>query len=230
MLELKKRNKNYEDRQKETFKNLLDSNKPYSEIISFVKNEYDMSRKMSGFQHSIPCFREDGVYHLNESIKQIFGVTINKADRNPSDIEKIETLEINLADGTKISVPYGKIDLPDAGDDASINIGYNSDNNVLVVTGICEYRYGSLIAEIVELTKYKIKTNSIYSRQALELDSNFKPKLMNLDNIDNQLLILSERNVRDMKPLIARVTKPEICKENNIPLKTGILLEGPYGL
>src|SRR5690606_32457536 len=74
-----------------------------------------------------------------------------------------------------------------------------------------------------------LNTESIYQNQAIELDANFRPKIVDLSNIDKEFMILSEKTKQDLKPLMSRIEHPDKCRAKGIPLKTGILMEGPYG-
>lgn len=227
---VKQRINKYEEAQKKKLVELGQSKKSYRNILSYLEGEIKQSTQMCNFNYNILCFKNDGVYQLNKAIEEIYGVSQGKGDKNMSgEDSKIETVDVQLADGTRLKVPYGTIALPEAGPDASIKIQYNNKENKLLITGACEFRFSSMIDEIVERTRELLTSNSIYKNQAIELSNNYEPKIMDLSNIDKEFMVLSDRTEYDLKPLRARITQPQRCVEKGISLKYGCLMEGPYG-
>lgn len=233
MLAIKNQNKAYEQGQKEQLGALCKNpNMPWSDIMSFVRAEDEKSRRMSNFRHEIVCFKEDGVFQLNQAIREIIGVaqaTEEKSGPSGDRTENLETVDVTLADGTRVKVPYGKIDLPDAGEGAHIDIAYAQDKNTLFVKGSCQFRFAPVIDSIISRTKVLLNTQSIYKDQAFELDATYRPKILPLHNIDKEFMVLSEEANMALRPLMARITRAEECKRKNIPLKYGVLMAGPYG-
>lgn len=227
---LAKRVSTYDKVQKEKLVTLGQSDKPYKDILTHLQSEIETSTKMANFRHAVTCFKSDGVYQLNQAIEQIYGAANGKQDSKPSGgLANLETVDVIKADGTRIKVPYGKIDLPDLGEGAMIDIGYDNEKNTLMIKGSCQFRFNTMIDEIVDLTRHLLNTDSIYKDQAIELGPDYQPQIMNLSNIDKEFMVLSKKTEYDLRPLNSRVLHAQRCKENGIPLKTGILLEGPYG-
>lgn len=220
----------YEQQKKAELVTLGTSRKSWNEILKYLKNEIAKSTEMIDFNYRITCFLEDGAYQLNKAVQELTGVAQSKGDEKPSGgRDNVQMLDVQLSDGSRVKVPYGPIALTDMGKDAAINIGYDSRSNELVVSGTCEFRFQALMDNIIDRTKLLLNTDSVYKNQAFELESNFKPKYLDLSNIDKEFIVLSEKTKYEMKPLMARIEKPEICVAQGIPLKYGVLLEGPYG-
>jgi hypothetical protein len=230
MLGVTKRLNQYEAKQKAKLVELGQSDKPYRDILSYLKAEIETSTRMTNFRHHISCFKNDGVYQLNKAIEEIYGSAQAKTDSQPSGgMDNIETVDVTLADGSRIKVPYGKIDLPDLGEDAHIDIGYDESANTLYIKGTTQYRWSSTIDEIVDRTKVLLNTESVYKDQAIELDDKFQPKIMPLTNIDKEFMVMSKRMKYELQPLMSRILHPQKCKDNGITLKYGALFEGTYG-
>ena len=227
---VKNRITKYDEQQKRKLVELGQSKKSYSNILAYLDGEIKQSTQMCKFNYNILCFKNDGVYQLNKAIEEIYGVSQGKGEATISgDAEKIQTVDVQLADGTRLKVPYGTIAIPEAGNGAAITINYDSSKNQLLVTGSCEFRFSSMIDEIIERTKELLTISSIYKNQAIELGSEYTPKIMNLSSIDKEFMVLSERTEYDLQPLMARLTNPKKCEEKGISLKYGCLMEGPYG-
>lgn len=201
----------------------------YADCLDFIENEVTQSKKMAKFNYRILCFKNDGVYQLNQAITQVFGSVTSKESGSPSGEQSVQTVDIILADGTRVKAPYGEISLEGLGEGSSININYDSSKHELVITGKCQFRFSSLIDDIIDTTKYNLRTNSIYKGQALEITDINNPKILDLSNIDNQLMVISKETEYALRPIKARLLNPDMCIEKGIPLKFGALLEGGYG-
>ena len=122
---VKNRITKYDEQQKRKLVELGQSKKSYSNILAYLDGEIKQSTQMCKFNYNILCFKNDGVYQLNKAIEEIYGVSSGKAEKTMSGEGNLETLDIKLADGTRMKVPFGNIALPEAGEGAQIKINYD---------------------------------------------------------------------------------------------------------
>lgn len=219
----------YEESQKQRIIEVCQSNMKYADVLGFIEGEIKQSKKMASFKYTLLCWKPDGVYQLNRAINEVFGSAVSKEDKSPSGNSNIDTVDVILADGSRTKVPFGKISLEELGEDSEININYDNDRHLLLVKGQCQFKYQSLIDDIVERTKELLATESIYKNQALEITNLSEPKIMTLAGIDKQFMVLSKKTEFELQPLRSRILYPEKCIVKGIPLKYGCLLEGKYG-
>lgn len=219
----------YEESQKQRIIEVCQSNMKYADVLGFIEGEIKQSKKMASFKYTLLCWKPDGVYQLNRAINEVFGSAVSKEDKSPSGNSNIDTVDVILADGSRTKVPFGKISLEELGEDSEININYDIDRHLLLVKGQCQFKYQSLIDDIVERTKELLATESIYKNQALEITNLSEPKIMTLAGIDKQFMVLSKKTEFELQPLRSRILYPEKCIAKGIPLKYGCLLEGKYG-
>lgn len=219
----------YEESQKQRIVEVCQSNMKYADVLGFIEGEIKQSKKMASFKYTLLCWKPDGVYQLNRAINEVFGSAVSKEDKSPSGNSNIDTVDVILADGSRTKVPFGKISLEELGEDSEININYDNDRHLLLVKGQCQFKYQSLIDDIVEKTKELLATESIYKNQALEITNLSEPKIMTLAGIDKQFMVLSKKTEFELQPLRSRILYPEKCIAKGIPLKYGCLLEGKYG-
>lgn len=219
----------YEESQKQRIIEVCQSNMKYADVLGFIEGEIKQSKKMASFKYTLLCWKPDGVYQLNRAINEVFGSAVSKEDKSPSGNSNIDTVDVILVDGSRTKVPFGKISLEELGEDSEININYDNDRHLLLVKGQCQFKYQSLIDDIVERTKELLATESIYKNQALEITNLSEPKIMTLAGIDKQFMVLSKKTEFELQPLRSRILYPEKCIAKGIPLKYGCLLEGKYG-
>ena len=224
---LEQQQNQYEKTMREKFiKVMQEPGVKYADCLDYIESELKQSKKMARINYTIPCFMNDGIYQLNEAITKVFGTVLSKEDNSMSGDKNIQTVDIELADGTRVKAPYGDISLEGLGEGSEININYDYQSHQLVVTGKCQFRFASLMDDIIDVTKKNISENSIYKGQALEITNINQPKILDLSGIDNQLMVLSDRIKYDLRPITARLTNPVECAKKGIPLKMGVLLEG----
>lgn len=227
---LKNKVNQYEESMKQRFIDIMsEKGVKYADCLDYIESEIEQSKKMAKFRYQIPCFKNDGIYQLNQAISEVFGSVLSKEDNSMSGDSNISTVDITLADGTRVKAPFGDIQLSGLGEDSTITIDYDNSEHTLLVTGRCQFRFSSLIDDIIEVTKKNISDNSIYKGQAIEITDISNPKILDLSSIDDQLMILNDQTEYDLRPIRARLLNPEKCIEKGIPLKFGALLEGNYG-
>lgn len=226
---IRNKNNKWEQEQKKKFAKMCESDASYSDIMEFVINEDEQNHKMSRINHRIRCFKADGAYQLHQAIEAVFGTVTAQGEKGMSSDGSVTTIPIELADGTKIKVPFGDISLEGLGEGSCISINYDEKRHELVVTGKCQVRYQSLIDDIILATMEGLETNSIFKGQALEIADINDPKIMDLSSMDKQLMVLSRKTEYDLRPIYARINSPQRCIDKGIPLKFGALLEGSYG-
>lgn len=219
----------YEESQKQRIIDVCQNNMKYADVLSYIESEIKQSKKMASFKYSLLCWKPDGVYQLNRAINEVFGSAVSKEDNSPSGNSNIDTVDVTLADGSRTKVPFGNISLEELGEDSEININYDNDRHLLLIKGQCQFKYQSLIDDIVDRTKELLATESIYKNQALEITNLSEPKIMTLAGIDKQFMVLSKKTEFELQPLRSRILYPEKCIDKGIPLKYGCLLEGKYG-
>lgn len=233
MHQIKLVQKAWDEEKKEELVNLGKSHKTYPQILSYLESEIENSKRMTNFDYKIQCFKNDGFYQLYRAIEEIIGVSSVKQENSPSNGPRpVNTIDVVLANGVRKKIPYGTIQLPDMGEDACIDIQYNDSQKILHVRGMCQFKFNQLIDQIIDRTRLLLNTDSVYKNQAFEINEtheNGQPKILDLSNIDEEVMILSDETEYALSPLKARIMHSKKCIENKIPLKFGCILEGPYG-
>lgn len=228
---LKKKKNQWEASQKQQMSYMLaDPKISYADAIKACIDADKQNHRMSRINHRFRCFRNDGIFQLNESIKSVFGAVISNEEKGPSvGDQTVNMVDIELADGTRTKAPYGDISLESLGEGSMISINYDESTHELIVTGKCQQMYMSIMDDIVETTKYRLANSSIYKGQAIEIKDINNPAILKLDHMDNQLMVLSKKTKYSLRPITARIRRPNDCVAKGISLKYGSLLSGGYG-
>lgn len=206
---------------------IQNSKKSYHEILMYIQNEINESTRIVAFNYKVKCFLEDGAYALNRAVEKINGFTKQKGETNISGEKPPEMLDVRFADGTREKVPFGTIRLPSFGEDAFIEMKYDSGKQLLLLQGQCEKRYVQLMDQIVETTQSLLAMDSIYKGRAIKIVSESKsPEFIDLSTVEKTPLFLTPEAAFSTQPIEARIEHTERCIRNNIDLRFGVLLEG----
>lgn len=211
---------------KERLKKIIDK-KPISKIMEFMETEIQNSTELTSFTYNLKCFMTDGAYALYRAVESLEGYSSRKG-AGPSDAPP-QTLDVKFADGEHIKVPWGNIQLPSLGNDAEFNMAYDKSTRILRITGNCEKRYVELMDNIIDKAQWYLDNESIYKAQAIRLDSDLNPHFLNLESAKDQPIYLKDETKAALTSIYARLERPDWCREHDIDLKFGALMQGPYG-
>ena len=201
----------------------------YADFLKWLQNEINESVRLVDLNYTVSGFLEDACYALSRSVDELHGFVTQK-NTGPSGDNPPKMIDVNFADGSRKKVPYGKIALPQLGQDAYIDMSYNSDTRTLHVKGVCEKRFQSLIDEVMTRTKFLVDYDSIYKSKAIKITHpKQSPTFINVSGLDNKNIFLTSQAKSSTIPVEARIDNPDMCKERGLELKFGALLEGDFG-
>lgn len=168
----------------------------------------------------------------NRMVETLFGQAEVKPD--------MVTVQTGPKPDDKMQVPIGAFQLPgvESPIEALINPGRRRETPFFFVRGTVKKKDQHIVLELVEIARRILRENSIYRGKALhlhvdddgDLDQANPPTFIDLSGVNEEELILNEttRNLVDVA-LFTPMRETSKCLEHGIPLKRGILLEGPYG-
>lgn len=136
-----------------------------------------------------------------------------------------------------LQVPFGQFKLP--GIDATIETSYENVKGIpqLTINGEVRAKERKIVMELVLATVEYAKANSIYKGRCIKLQKDesggvdFSSPLEYFDPFSGTELPIFNRVTEKLieTTLLTPIAHADICRKNNIPLKRGVLLEGPYG-
>jgi hypothetical protein len=185
----------------------------------------------------IDAFPFDGAIAFMKALKQTYGWSTPIPPR--SFFEAPPTMmSVDISPTERTQIIWGRFQIP--GIDGSLMTGYNikGDRPVFTIQGAVKKKHIAAVAEIAELTRQLIATESIYRGKAVKLavdedgnlNLNESPTFVDVSLANRNELIFSDQLMEQINTnLFTPIERSEICRLNHIPLKRGILMEGPYG-
>lgn len=188
------------------------------------------------FEMTIP----EGLFALARALKELAGFVSPTATPGIFGPTPPTFLGLETGPGQVEMVPWGSFLLPNITGRLETSI-WGEESPKLALGGIVKGRDKPFVDKLAAHMRESIKTQSIYRGQAIRCDfparsevntiEAFFPKFMTLDGVTEESLILND----DAKALIATalftpIERTQKCRQHHIPLKRGILLEGPFGV
>lgn len=195
----------------------------------------------------IDAFPFDGALALARTLKDLFGWTNLESvpggffspDRPPTQIA------VETGPDSSINVPWGRMTIPGVDGYIETNIAVRGLRPIFVIGGVVKRRDERLIHNIGDQVKLRVLEDSIYRGKAFTLNyrdangnriepENFDPtacpKFINTAKVNSDELVFPAETMQQIETcLFNPVRHSAACRHHGVPLKRGVLLEGPYG-
>jgi transitional endoplasmic reticulum ATPase len=189
---------------------------------------------------NIPIEVAEGMVAFARVLEREYGFVSNTGNKSFWGNQPPTYLGLETSPGKRESIPTGRLKLP--GISGWISPSYAFQNNYVVfrIVGEVQGKDRHVVDKIAALVEAECKQNSIYKGRAImtsfpdiedcnSLEDTF-PTFAKLNSISTDEVIFSKDTAEQITiSLFVPILHSEACRKNNIPLKRGILLEGPYG-
>lgn len=137
-----------------------------------------------------------------------------------------------------MQLPWGSFKLPNVENLITVINNEHEGRPVLVIMGTVRKKERGILLELAKLTREYLKTHSIFKGKPFtipvdddgDLEVMSPPTFMDVSHVKQDQLLLNEDVVRQVQTsLWGPIQHTAACRQHKIPLKRGVLLEGPYG-
>jgi AAA+ superfamily predicted ATPase len=151
------------------------------------------------------------------------------------------SVKVGKGHGDVMQCPIGSFKLPNVEDTISTLIGQTdrkSERLSFIIHAEVKQKFRHILLELATECRRIVKEESIYRGKAIILnvdedgilDMNIPPDFMDTSAVGEESLIFNADIQAQIETnILVPIKNQEECKRHNIPLKRGILLEGPYG-
>lgn len=209
------------------------------EAISCLKRRKKQDETVVAIHEEVDAYPLDGAHALMQVLRKIYGWA--NAVPTPGFFgSQNPPVMVNMEVGYRKStqVIWGRFNVP--GIDGFIQTGATFKNGryIFVINGEVKQKEKKVVKRIADAVREYAATQSVYKSKAVRLrtgangDFNAEnaPVFMDLSKVNPAELVFSEEVDEQVRTnLFAPVMYTEACRKHKIPLKRGVLLEGPYG-
>lgn len=210
----------------------------YDSAIEAIKRVKRDEETVFNLHETIEATPPDGLYAFIRAMKEIYGWASPKpAEGFFEHPPQMISLRIGPNIEDTIDVPFGKFLLPNVKNPIELGVHGHKNGAVICVSSQARKGDAHIIKELVLKAHEILKRDSIYRGKAITINTlpgNAIDWFSDIEFIDvrqNTELLFNEQIQSDIEVNIwAPIKNTEACRAARIPLKRGILLEGPYGV
>lgn len=216
------------------------------EAIIWLERNLEEQESVVSLVEQIPAYPLDGAVALMKVLKERYGWTTLAPSPGFFGDKPPQMVSVNIGPNPTdtIQVPWGRIVIP--GVEGYINTSYTTNKDgqpEFLLNANVKRKHEVVVHEIANRVREVIRTDSIYRGKALVLNFrntsgerieafniDFCPQFLDVSHADENRLIFNDSVIDQIKTnLFTPIESSDACRKHGIPLKRGILLEGPYG-
>lgn len=204
-------------------KDLLPASLTPKDGITFLQGHVEVTRFSRVFQYR-PW---DGGLATKNVLERLGVPTVGVATPTFFGDEPPESRTINTGLDTTTQIPWGQIAFP-AIEGTLVLGGMSSEQFGILFRLVADAPsvYGETIEAIFDAVERELATNSLYRGKAMDGEMNF----LDMSKVDSKTIIYSTEVQEHLEANIwSLIRYTDAMRDQGIPLKRTILLEGPYG-
>jgi transitional endoplasmic reticulum ATPase len=208
----------------------LPTNMSVGDAATLLRKLADQENLKVNVQERINCIPNDGIVAFNRALNHLFGMVVAAATPTFFGPRPPQTVSIPTGPGSEDAMQciIGSFSIPPMPEDHLIELIV--DTNCIHVVSKTIRKYEAIVRMIVKKTVEYLRTSSIYKGRALRIHDESTIEFIKLGNITPDSIILNDHIKQLVNTTIfTPIRSTERCRQVGIPLKRGVLLEGPYG-
>lgn len=212
------------------------------DAITMLQRQKKYDEETIILTREVACFPWDGALAMTNAMKDMFGWVNAEPTKGFFGATPPSIVQVEVGYGRKRGVAWGQFSLP--GINGTVQTGYAFNGNPPVIqfkmTAKIRRSDTQAITALFDKTEEYVRTSSIYRGQAIKLrfrnaDGEFNevpiPQFLDLSQVKPDELIFSNGTSAAVDTnLFTLLEHTQACRDAQVPLKRGILFEGPYGV
>lgn len=213
-----------------------------NEAIRALEYQRDAEDSFVDGTYELEGYPFDAAVAIKRAIDNLHGMAIQRTKisfsifgvmkQNPS------TIAVRISPTETVQVPWGEMELPGMPGSINIQPAKKGERWILKVYVQVQRKFENQIKEIIKEAQRILDTASIYKGQALRFVPSVnskvpsEPEFLAIDpgSSKSEELILNSLAERQLQvSVFTPIEKSEACRARGIPLRRGVMLEGPFG-
>lgn len=209
------------------------------EAREWLRRKEEDEEKTIAINEEIDGYPLDGAHALVKVLQEKYGFISLAATPGFFGSRPPMMIGVEVGVNKSVQVPWGRIQIPNIEGFLQTGIAEKDGRPIFLLAGEVKQKHRDEIAELAQRTRDFLKTGSIYRGKAVrvsfpdeqEFDPKDCPKFMDVSKVTGKELVFPEETSKLVKTaLFNPIRKTARCRKYRIPLKRGVLLEGPYGV
>ena len=216
---------------------------PIDKAIEALKRRLDADSQMVKVHEIIDAYPLDALVAFVKAMTKLYGWASPVSTPSFFGLQPPHILSVKTGhrDEDVVQCPFGGFKLP--GVDEQIQVTFINNpkgdgSQVLVIYGQIKQKDKHMVLELATETRRIVREESIYKGKAIQLAVNEDgilvldnpPVFMDTSKVSEGDLIFNENTAHQIDTnILVPMKRTAECRKHKIPLKRGILLEGPFG-
>lgn len=210
-------------------------------LLSYAQQLIESEEAVQQCHHAIPGIPADVLVGLWRVLEKEYNFARYLTDRTWFGDQPPPMVNLKTGPGESVSIPFAKIS-PPAWEGGYIRPVIGSDDGLIVITGQYKRKFQKEVSALIKAVEDHLTKTSIYRGKSIILNFDWKenglsynpdihsPSFESPPNIRPEDVILNEDTEAAFRSAIySRLQHRDICAENGIPFKHGVVLGGRYG-
>jgi transitional endoplasmic reticulum ATPase len=223
---------------------MLPDGMSYAEARDWLSRREEEEEQIVAINHHMECHPLDGSLALLKAIKQKYGWSELRPTPGFFGPQPPVMVSMAISPSESLQIPWGRMAIP--GIHGVLQTGSANPMSGIpgfVMGGEIKKKHQDEVHELAKAAEKILEADSVYHRKALSIELRwlreeraFDPeidgfKFLDVSDIDTAQLVFDDVTEQILNTtLFAFIEHPDRCRKHGIPLKRGILLEGPYGV
>jgi transitional endoplasmic reticulum ATPase len=225
---------------------ILPEGMSYEECITWCKRMIAEENEEVRINEEIDAWPLEGAVALMKALKEMFGWTSLKPKMTFWGPQPPAMLAVPISKTETIQVPWGEMKIPGVDGYIETQLAIKEDRLLFKLGGVVKRKGEKLIHDLANEVRRFVKEDSLYRGKPIKVDfpygnlknvnpatidlSDYAPVFLDVRSVNRDELIFSADLAASIKTSIFNpIEYTKHCRTHAIPLKRGILLEGPFG-
>lgn len=216
------------------------TNMTIPEAKEWLTRREEADQEEIAIHETIEAYPWDGAVAFMQAMKEIYGWAnpVPTPGFFPGMKKPPTMVSVEMGVGEYATIFWGGFTLPGIEGMLTCEWGEHQDRPAFCIGGKVKRKYLEAVHVLAELTRKFAREQSIYRGKALRfmtddhgnINPHEAPRFIDLSRVREEELVFGEVLMEQVRTnLFTPIEQADVCRTLGIPLKRGVLLEGPYG-
>ena len=215
---------------------------PLEKAVEALQRKIAEDNQMVSIHEIIEAYPHDALVALIKAMQKLYGWASPVATPDFFGPRQPQFLSVKVGhrDDDVVQCPHGSFKLPGVEKAIQTHMGPYGRNSqpALVITTECRQKEKVILLELANEARRIVKEESIYRGKAIRLgvddegslDFSNPPEFIDTSAVTQDSLVFNASISAQIETsILTPIKQTATCRKHRIPLKRGVLLEGPYG-
>ena len=208
------------------------------EAIACLQRKQKQDETVVALHEEVDAYPLDGAYALMQVLREIYGWANAVPTPGFFGSRPPQMVNMEIGYGEHVQVLWGRFEVPGIDGYVATSATRSNGRYIFVIGGEVKQKEKIVIKKIADRVREYVRKNSVYKGKAVrlqtdsdgEFDPTSAPVFMDLSKVNPEELVFSQEVDEQIRTnLFAPIIYTDVCRKHKVPLKRGVLLEGPYG-